>query len=230
MNPLDGLIAALQLLFSVSPRIIEITLRSLFVSGSAALIAALWGIPIATLIAMKNFPGKFLVRTVFNSLIGIPTVALGFLLFLVFSRETGPLGFLHLLYTPTAIIIGEAILITPIVVSLVISAIEAVDPEIVNLARTLGASESQASLAVLKEALSGILLAGVASFNRAVGELGIAQFVGGFIFGQTELLTTGIWVELQIGNPGTSIALMVILLTLVFAINLVLNLVQRRRR
>jgi len=115
-------------------------------------------------------------------------------------------------------------------VSLVISAIEAVDPEIVNLARTLGASESQASLAVMKEALSGILLAGVASFNRAVGELGIAQFVGGFIFGQTELLTTGIWVELQIGNPGTSIVLMIILLTLVFAINLVLNLVQRRRR
>lgn len=230
MNPLDGLIAALYLLFSMSPRIIEITLRSLFVSGSAALIAALWGIPLAALIAMKNFPGKFLIRTVFNSLIGIPTVALGFLLFLAFSRETGPLGFLHLLYTPTAIIIGEAILITPIVVSLVISAIEAVDPEILNLARTLGASESQASLAVLKEALSGILLAGVASFNRAVGELGIAQFVGGFIFGQTELLTTGIWVELQIGNPGTSIALMIILLTLVFAINLVLNLVQRRRR
>jgi len=230
MNPLDGLIAALQLLFSVSPRIIEITLRSLFVSGSAAVIAALWGIPLATLIAMKNFPGKFLIRTVFNSLIGIPTVALGFLLFLAFSRETGPLGFLQLLYTPTAIIIGEAILITPIIVSLGISAIEAVDPEIANLARTLGASESQASLAVLKEALSGILLAGVASFNRAIGELGIAQFVGGFIFGQTELLTTGIWVELQIGNPGMSIALMVILLTLVLAINLVLNLVQRRRR
>ena len=229
MNMLDGLVAALQLSFSVDPRIIEITLRSLFVSGSAALIAALWGIPIATIIAMKDFHGKFLIKTIFNSLIGIPTVALGFLLFLTFSRESGPLGFLRLLYTPTAVIIGEAILITPIIVSLATTAIEAVDPEIANLARTLGASESQASFAVLKEALEGIFLAGIASFNRAIGELGIAQFVGGFIYGQTELLTTGIWIELQLGNPRTSIALMIILLTMVFTINLALNAIQRMR-
>jgi tungstate transport system permease protein len=228
MNISDGLIPALQLSFSVDPRIIEITLRSLFVSGSATLIAALWGIPIATVIAMKNFHGKFLVETIFNSLIGMPTVALGFLLFLTFSREKGPLGFLHLLYTPTAIIIGEAILITPIIVSLATTAIEAIDPDIANLARTLGASESQASFAVLKEALGGVLLAGIASFNRAIGELGIAQFVGGFIYGSTELLTTGIWVELQSGNPETSIALMIILLTMVFTINLALNIIQRR--
>jgi len=228
MTTLDGSIAALQLFFSIDPRVIEITLRSLFVSGSATLIAAIWGIPIATIIAMKNFHGKFLIKTIFNSLIGIPTVALGFLLFLTFSRENGPLGFLHLLYTPTAIIIGEAILVTPIIISLAITAIEAIDPEIANLARTLGASESQASFAVLKEALGGIFLAGIASFNRAIGELGIAQFVGGFIFGQTELLTTGIWVELQMGNPETSVALMIILLTMVFTINLVLNTIQRR--
>jgi tungstate transport system permease protein len=230
MIMLDGLIAALQPSFSVDPRIIEITLRSLFVSGSATLIAALWGIPIAAIIAMKNFHGKFLVKTIFNSLIGIPTVALGFLLFLTFSREKGPLGFLHLLYTPTAIIIGEAMLITPIIISLATTAIEAIDPEIANLAKTLGASESQASFAVLKEALGGILLAGIASFNRAIGELGIAQFVGGFISGYTELLTTGIWVELQNGNPETSITLMIILLTMVFIINLALNVIQRREK
>jgi tungstate transport system permease protein len=230
MNLLNGFTVLLHFFFSVDPRIIEITLRSLFVSGSATMIAALWGIPIATLIAMKDFHGKLLVKTIFNSLIGIPTVALGFLLFLVFSKENGPLGFLHLLYTPTAIIIGEAILITPIIVSLATTAIEAIDPEISNLARTLGASESQASFAVLREALGGILLAGVASFNRAIGELGIAQFVGGFIFGYTELLTTGIWVELQNGNPETSITLMIILLSMVFTINLLLNVVQRRAK
>jgi tungstate transport system permease protein len=228
MIMLDGLTATFQLSFSVDPRIVEITLRSLFVSGSATFIAAIWGIPIATIIAMKNFRGKFLVKSIFNSLIGIPTVALGFLLFLAFSREKGPLGFLHLLYTPTAIIVGEAILVTPIIVSLTTAAIEAVDPEIANLARTLGASEFQASFAVLKEALGGVLLAGIAGFNRAIGELGIAQWVGGFIYGQTELLTTGIWVELQIGNPETSITLMIILLTMVFTINLALNVIQRR--
>jgi tungstate transport system permease protein len=227
---LDGLVAILQFFFSVDPRIIEITLRSLLVSGFATVIAALWGIPIATLMAIKDFHGKFILRTIFNSLIGIPTVALGFLLFLIFSKEKGPLGFLHLLYTPTAIIIGEAILITPIIISLATTAIEAVDPEIASLARTLGASESQASFAVLKEALGGIILAGIASFNRAIGELGIAQFVGGFIAGYTELLTTGIWVELQNGNPETSIMLMIILLIMVFSINLVLNIIQRRAK
>lgn len=230
MTVLDCVTMPIHFFFSVDPRIIEITLRSLFVSGSATLIAALWGIPIATVIAMKEFHGKFLVKTIFNSLIGIPTVALGFLLFLLFSKEKGPLGFLHLLYTPTAIIIGEAILITPIIISLATTAIEAIDPEIANLARTLGASDSQASFAVLKEALGGILLAAIASFNRAIGELGIAQFVGGFIFGYTELLTTGIWVELQNGNPETSVALMTILLGMVFTINLVLNIVQRRAK
>ena len=228
MNILGGLIATLQLSFSVDPRIIEIILRSLFVSGSATVIAALWGIPIATIIAMKNFRGKFLIKTIFNSLIGIPTVVLGLALFIIFSKG-GPLGFLGLLYTPAAIMLGEAVLVTPILISIATTAIEAVDPEIMNLAKTLGASESQASVAVLKEALGGILLSGIASFNRAIGELGIAQFVGGFIFGQTELLTTGIWVELQMGNPGTSIALMIILLIMVFTINLALNAIQRMR-
>jgi tungstate transport system permease protein len=232
MEILDGLIRALQLIFSGDPRLIEMTLRSLFVSGSAALVACIWGIPIATLLGLKNFRGKFLIKTIFNSLIGIPTVALGFILFLIFSRDGGPLGFLGLLYTPTAIIIGEAILITPIIVSLTTTAIEAVDPEIMNLAKTLGSSESQARLAVLEEALGGVFLAGMTSFNRAIGELGIAQLVGGFLtgFAGTELLTTGIWIELQNGNPETSIALTIILLTMVFTINLALNIVQRRKK
>jgi len=230
MEILDGLIKALQLIFSGDPRILEITLRSLFVSGSATVIAALWGIPIATILGLKNFRGRFLVKTIFNSLIGIPTVALGFFLFLIFSREKGPLGFLGLLYTPTAIIVGEAILVAPIIVSLAASAIEAVDPEIANLAKTLGASEAQASFAVLREALDGIFLAGIASFNRAIGELGVAVFVGGFIAGVTELLTTGIKLEIDSNNIDVAIALAIILLTLVFGINLALNLIQRRKK
>jgi len=226
----EGLIKALQLIFSGDPRIIEITLRSLFVSGSATIIATLWGIPIALILGLKNFRGKFLVKTLSNSLIGIPTVALGFFLFLIFSREKGPLGFLGLLYTPTAIIIGEAILVLPIVVSFATTAIEAVDPEIANLARTLGASESQASFAILREAIDGILLAGIASFNRAIGELGVAVFVGGFIAGVTELLTTGIKLEIDSNNIDVAIALAIILFTVVFGINLALNLIQRRRK
>jgi tungstate transport system permease protein len=230
MNALMAPNNILPLFFSIDPRIVEITLRSLFISGSATLIAVLWGIPIAAVLALRPFRGTPLLKTIFNSLIGVPTVALGFILFLIFSREGGPLGFLGLLYTPTVVIIGEAVLITPIIVSLATSAIETVDPEIMNLARTLGASDSQAYFAVLKEASRGISLAGLTGFNRAIGELGVVLFVGGFIRGRTELLTSGIWIELQMGNQQTSIMLTIILLALVFSISLALNLAQRRTK
>lgn len=221
---LDGILKALELIFSGDPRVFDITLRSLFVSSAATLIAILWGLPIAMCLGLKNFRVKFLIKGIFNTLIGMPTVALGLILYLVFSKG-GPLGLLNLLYTPTAIIIGEAILVTPIVVSLATTAIEAVDKEIIALAKTLGASESQASIAVLKEAINGVLLAAVASFNRAIAELGVAILVGGGIVGWTEVLTTGIELETARGNLEVAIALGIILLILVFGITLTINLV-----
>ena len=229
MEILDGLVKAFQLIISGDPTLYEITLRSLFVSGTTTLISTLWGIPIAVFLGLRNFRGKFLVKGFFNALIGIPTVALGLILYLIFSR-VGPLGFLHILYTPTAIIIGQAILVTPIIVSLATTAIEAIDPEIMNLAKTLGASETQAALAVLKEALNGIFLAGIASFNRAIAELGIALMVGGNIAGLTNVLTTTISNETAKGNIALGIALAVILIVLVFGINLTLNIIQRRKK
>lgn len=226
---LNAILKALDLIFSGNPRVYEITLRSLYVSGAAAIIAILWGLPIALFLGLKNFPGKFLIKGIFSTLIGIPTVALGLILYLVFSKG-GPLGIFNILYSPTAIIIGEAILVTPIVVSFATSAIEAVDREIMNLAKTLGASESQASIAVLKEALNGVFLAGIASFNRAIAELGVAMLVGGGILGLTEVLTTGIELETARGNLEIAIALGIILLILVFGINLAVNLFQRKRK
>jgi tungstate transport system permease protein len=227
---LDGIVKAFQLIFSGNPTVYDITLRSLLISGAATLIALSWGTPIAMLLGLKNFPGRFLIKGFFNTLIGIPTVALGLILFLFFEKETGIVGFLHLLYTPTAIIIGEAILITPIIVSFATNAIEAVDPQIMSLAETLGASESQASLAVLKEASNGILLAGTACFNRAIAELGVALMVGGNIAGFTDVLTTAISRETQRGNMAIAIALSIILLILVFGITITVNILQRRRR
>ena len=224
---IDGILKAFELIFSGDPRVYDITLRSLYVSGAATLIAILWGVPIAMLLGLKDFRGKVLVKSVFSTLIGMPTVALGLILFLILSKG-GPLGFLSLLYTPTAIIIGEALLVTPIVVSFATTAIEAVDREIMNLAKTLGASESQASIAVLKEALNGVFLAGIASFNRAIAELGVAILVGGGIAGWTEVLTTGIELETARGNLEIAIALGIILLAIVFGINLAVNIIQRR--
>ena len=227
---LEGLIESLRLIFSGDPIVFGITLRSLYISGTATIISLLWGIPIALLLGLRDFRGKFLVKGIFNALIGIPTVALGLILFLFFSRS-GPLGFLRLLYTPTAIIIGEAILVTPIVVSFSANALEAVDPQIMDLAKTLGASEDQAFFAVFKEALGGILLAMVASFNRAFAELGVAQMVGGNLDGFTNVLTTTIATDIvRINGIPTSIALAIILLTVVFGINLIVNAFTRRRK
>lgn len=226
---IEGVIQAFELIFSGDPRVYEVTFRSLLVSGTATVIAVMLGLPFAMLVSLKSFPGKFVVKGFFNTLIGVPTVALGLILFLIYSRA-GPLGLFGLLYTPAAIILGEALLITPIVVSLATTAIESVDTEITNQAKTLGASESQASITVLREAKNGVVLAGIASFNRAIAELGIAQMVGGNIQGWTEVLTTTISLETQKGNLALSIALAMILLALVFLITIAVNAVQRRRK
>ena len=116
-------VEALQLIVTGDPEILGIVSRSLFFSGTAVILAILWGTPLAMVIAMKEFRGKTIIKTLLNTLIGLPTVVLGLILFLIFSRG-GPLGFLGLLYTPAAIIIGQAILITPILISIGISAMK----------------------------------------------------------------------------------------------------------
>ena len=181
------------------------------------------------LIAMKEFRGKTVIKTFLNTLIGLPTVVLGLILFLVFSRA-GPLGFLGLLYTPTAIILGQAMLVTPILVSIGVSAIESVDPEIMSLSKTLGASESQAQVAVLKEAASGIILSDLASFNRAIGELGVVLMVGGNITGggnRTDVMTTSISRDVQIGEIGLAIALGLLLVLILFTINIIVAVLRK---
>ena len=205
----------------------QITVRSLQISGTATLLSVLWSLPLGIIVGMKSFPGKQLTKGVFNALLGMPTVALGLILYLLFSR-TGQLGFLHLFPSSQAIIIGQAILVTPILVSLTISAVESVDPEIKDLAKTLGASEAEASLTVLREAGGGVVLAVIASFNRAIAELGIALAVGANLRGSTQVLTTVIAMEVNRGNLENSIQLMVILLAIVFSITLVTNFLQRR--
>ena len=209
---LGGIVEAFQLIFTGDPEILGIVSRSLLFSGTAVILAILWGTPLAMLIAMKEFRGKTVIKTFLNTLIGLPTVVLGLILFLIISRG-GPIGFLGLLYTPAAIMIGQAILVTPILVSIGVSAIESVDPEIMSLSQTLGASESQAQIAVLKEAASGIILSDLASFNRAIGELGVVLLVGGNIAGggnRTDVITTAISRNVQIGEFGFAIALSLI--------------------
>jgi len=206
--------------------LLDITLRSLLVSGSATLLTVLWSIPIALAISMREFRGKRVVKSVFNALLGIPTVALGLILFILYASR-GPLGPLHLLYTPTGMIIGQAILITPIIVSFTTSALENVDPEVKDLTRTLGASERQTSFAILGEAKNGATLAIIAAFNRAIAELGVAMMVGGNIYGYTQVLTTKISNGVAMGETVLCLELTVILLAIVFSLTLAMNLLRR---
>ena len=221
VDVLGGIVEALHLIVTGDPTLYGVVSRTLIFSGIAIILATLWGTPIAMLIGLRSFRGKTLVKTFFNSLIGIPTVVLGLVLFLILSKG-GPLGFLGLLYTPGAIILGEAVLVTPILISIMTTAIEAVDPEIMNLAKTLGASESQASIAVLKEAVNGVLLSNIASFNRAIAELGVALLVGGNIAGLTDVLTTAISRYTARGELDFAIALGILLMVIVFGINIII--------
>ena len=222
----DGIIKALQLLLSLDPTLYSIVLRSLYISGLATAMATLWSLPIAVVLGLKNIPGKRFIRASFNAFLGIPTVVLGLVLFLLLSRS-GPLGMFGLLFTPLAISIGQAILITPIIVSFITSAIESINLELRDLARTLGSTEVQASTAILREASGGVTLAIIAGFNRAFAELGVAMMLGGNIHGLTRILTTAIALETARGEIAFSIALGIILVSIVYAVSIILNYLRR---
>ena len=186
----------------------------------------MWSIPIAVLLGLYNFRGKWLIKGIFNALIGIPTVALGLLLFLLFSRQ-GELGFLNLLFTLNGIAIGEAILVTPIIVSFTANALGTADTQLRDLARTLGASGFRTNLTLIRETIWSIVLSLTASFNRCFGELGIATLVGGSILGETRVLTTSIAIWTNFGDFSLAIAYGIILMVIVIALALTVSLIER---
>lgn len=224
---LQGLIQAIQLILSGDPEVYTITVLSLLVSISGTLLSCVWSIPISAILALRNLPGRRTIEGFFNALIGIPTVALGLYLYLLLSRS-GPFGYFQLLYTPYAIIIGQCILVTPIIVSFTTSALESVDPEVRALAKTLGASGFQTDALVLREARWGVILAIIASFNRAFAELGVAMMLGGNIRNLTRVLTTAIALQTAMGEISLSIALSIILLGIVMTLSIIVSLTRRR--
>jgi tungstate transport system permease protein len=220
-----GLAEAFRLIVNLDKSVIEITLRSLYTAIFATLLASIVGLPISVVITMKEFPGKKGLQFFFNSMVGIPTVTLGLFLYSLFSKS-GPLGSMSLLYTLRGMAVGQAILILPILITFVVSAIESKDQEIRDLVRTLGASEYETSIAVVREAYSGVSLAIVSSFNRAFAELGIATMLGANINGITRVLTTAIALETAKGELGLSFALSFILLLVVLSLNYLIRSLQ----
>jgi len=223
---IEGIVRGINLILTGNPEVLTITALSLVVSGSATILSCAWSIPISLGLSLRSFHGKRIAKGLFNALIGVPTVALGLFLYLLLSR-TGPLGYFQLLYTPSAIMIGQSILVTPIVVSFSASALESVDPELRNLARTLGASDLQTYQILIKEAFWGVTLAVIAAFNRAFAELGIAMMLGGNIRSVTRVLTTAIALETSRGDIALSVALTLVLLVVTMSVSIAINLARK---
>ena len=210
---IDSLGIALKWIFTGDAEVWEITARTLAISLSATCLAAFISIPIACLVHFNNFRGKGALITFIQTLYAIPTVLIGLLLFLLFSRS-GPLGGLEILYTPTIMVIGQMVLIAPLIIGLTISALNGVGPEIRDTAVSLGAGRIQMAKTVLLEVRYGVLNAVLIGFGRAVSEVGIAIMVGGNIAGLTRVLTTAIALETGRGELELSIAMGIILLGL----------------
>jgi tungstate transport system permease protein len=220
---------ALELIFRGDPEVYATVYRSLYVTCLGTLLSCLWSIPLAAVLGLNSFKGKWVIKGVFTSLIGVPTVALGLLLYLLMSH-LGEFGFLHLLYTLNGIAIGQSILMTPIIISFTSRALEAADVQVRDLALTLGASRIRTNLVVMRETVWSMVLAVSAAFNRGFGELGIAMIVGGNMPGETRVLTTSIQYETNYGDFDFAIAYAIILMAIVLAITLTVNLVERLRQ
>ena len=219
---LEGIKEAFMLILRLDRTVLEITSRSLATASLATLLAAIMGVPLGITIAMRDFPGRRSIKILFNALVGVPTVTLGLVIYSILSRS-GPLGSLGLLYTVRGMALGQAFLILPIMVTFIVSAIESKDRELRDLVRTLGASEFETSMAIVREASSGVYLAIVSSFNRAFAELGIATMLGANIRGLTRVLTTAIALETAKGELGLSFALSFILLLVVISLNFIVG-------
>ncbi len=223
----NGFTQAIELIVSLDAEVFEVAGRSLAISLISTALASLVCLPLASAIHFKGFPGKRLLISLIQTFYSVPTVVIGLLVFSLVSR-TGPFGGLNILYTPTAMVIGQMVLITPILLGLTLTALAGVDPLIVDTARSLGAGRRQTAVVVLKEARFAVTAAVLMAFGRAVSEVGIALIVGGNIVGVTRVLTTAISLEHSRGDIEFAIALGIILVVIALVVNITFNRLQRR--
>jgi tungstate transport system permease protein len=224
---LQGLVEAFHLLLTFDREVFAVVWLSLGVSVTAILLAAGVSVPLGFLIGTRSFPGRSGIITLLHTGMAIPTVLIGLLGYALFSRR-GLLGPWGLLFTPTAMIVGQFCLALPLVTALAMSATEAVDRRVAATARTLGATEWQVALTVFWEARLALLTALAAGFGRVVTEVGAAIMLGGNIRGSTRTMTTAIVLETSKGEFGQAMALGLILLLVAFGVNLLLHVLRAR--
>jgi len=224
---LDGVTQAFRLIISLDPALVRIVLLSLRVSLTATVIAVLIGVPAGALLGLKPEKRTRFVNKLIFTLMGMPPVVAGLIIYLMLSRQ-GPFGVLGLLYTPAAMIIAQVFLATPIITGLTMTGVRANGAEVAETARSLGAASARVAFTVVREARIAILGAVVAGFSRVVAEVGAVMIVGGNIEGRTRVMTTAIVLETRRGNFEYAIGLGIIILLLSFAINSVLYSFQQR--
>jgi tungstate transport system permease protein len=223
----QGITKAIELLFGGDTEVWSITWLSIRISGSATLISLLLGMPLGIALALTRFPGRSVVVALVNTGMGLPPVVVGLFISILLWRS-GPLGFLELVYTPSAMIIAQVVIAFPIVAGLTMASFQSLDPNLALQMLGIGASKLQALWLLCKEARLPLLAAVMAGFGGVISEVGASMMVGGNIRGQTRVLTTATVLETSKGNFDVAIALGLILLSLCFALNFFLTHVQQR--
>lgn len=222
----EGIQEALKLLLRFDASVIDAATRSLWVSIVAVVIASGLGVAIGLFLSRRRFMGRAAVVVVFRVGMSVPTVLIGLLCYGLLSRR-GALGEFELLYTTSAIVLGEFFLALPIVVTLTHGAISRLDPRVFETAITLGAGTGQRAMTYLREARLAIMLAVLTAFSRCFTELGIAMMVGGNITGRTRTLTTATALETARGEFASGVAMSLILLTIALLVTLAIALLSR---
>lgn len=225
----ESLGKAFSLILAGDRDVMSAVVTSLSVAIWSVLFASVSGVPIGIAVAFGRFPFKRAVRVILNSMMAMPTVVIGLLVYGFLSRQ-GPLGSLGLLFTPRAMIIGQTILAVPIVANYTLSAIQGADQRILPTTLTLGASASQGMIQLAREVRFGIMAAIIAGFGRVISEVGVAMMLGGNIRLYTRTMTTAIALETSKGEFAFGLALGVILMAVSFAVNSVLTVAQESQR
>ena len=223
-----GILEAIRLLLTGDPDVWRITWLSLQISGGATLLSLLVGVPLGTVLALARFPGRGLAISLVNTGMGLPPVVVGLFVTVLLWRN-GVLGFLELLYTPTAMVLAQFVIAAPIVIGLTLAAVQQVPEKFRLQLLGLGASRAQMVWTLLREARLPMLAAVMAGFGGVISEVGASLMVGGNIKGSTRVLTTATVLETSKGNFDIAIALSVILLAITFLVNWALTWIQQRR-
>lgn len=225
----DGLQQAFWLIINIDAELFEIILLSLQVTFTATIIASLLGIPLGAWLAINRFRFRRATIAILNALMGLPPVVVGLIVYILLSRS-GPFGVLGLLFTPTAMIIAQVIIITPLIASITHQAIRLLWTEYHDLLISLNASKWQRTLTLIVDARRSLLTASLAGFGRAIGEVGAIMIVGGNIDHVTRVLTTAIALETSKGDFAFALALGFVLIALAIAVNLTIHSVTRTER